>query len=349
MQGLVRNSITPGDTSLQTLEVPTPSGTYLLAKVAYAGICASDLDILYHRNTIYQPPVVQGHEFSAVVEAVGDQVEGFKRGDLITSETTLYVEDTPEAHRMENYQLMAGKRIVGWTVNGGFAEYVLLNSLFCHKFSDKVNPKVAALAEPTAIATESVLVRGQLAAGDTVVVIGPGPIGILCALVAKYYGKAKKVFLIGLPSDADRRLSVARQLGITHCYTTDDKLPKIISKENNGTLANMVVDATGSIKGYESALNLVKRSGQIVQAGSITEDTLFSWERAAYLALTLTFVFSSSRRAWDLATDFINTTDINLEQLVSACFSLEDYEHAFAAAENTSDHIKVMFKPNTNE
>lgn len=347
MKAIVRNSTTPWDMSFRDdLELPSPSGTYLLAKVAYAGICASDLDILKNLNGIYKPPVVQGHEFSAIVEEVGPEVRGFEKGDLITSETTLSIEGVPNAHQLPDYQLMAGKNILGWTVNGGFAEYVLLNANFCHKFSRETDPKIAALSEPMAIAMESVIIKGKVHAEHIVAIIGPGPIGILCALVAKHYVKAKHVLLIGLPSDEKGRLVKASELGIEHRYTTDTITREEIEKLTGGSLADVVIDATGNIKGFRLGLDLVRRNGHIVQAGSITEDTSFSWERAAYLALTLSFVFSSSNNAWKYATDFINSTEVDLKRLISDCYTLREYEDAFKMAQNTSDIIKIMFKPN---
>lgn len=344
MKALVRNSTTPEDHSLQELAVPKPSGPYLLAKVAYAGICASDLDILYDRNEIYKPPVVQGHEYSAVVVEVGEEVTHFMPGDLVTSETTLDVKGTPNAYELPDYQLMAGKRILGWTENGGFAEYVLLNSHFCHKFASATSPKIAALCEPLAIAAESIFVKGNLAASDVIAVVGPGPIGILCALMAKYHLGAENTYLIGLPEDAPVRLAKTKQLGVK-CLTVEDSVLEIIQKENGGRSPDAVIDASGSIKGFELALDMVKRNGKIVETGSITSKTLFSWERAAYQALNLYFVFSSSRRAWEIAANFIDRTNVDLESLVTGVFSLQEYEQAYAAAKDVKKNIKVMFRP----
>lgn len=346
MKALVRNSTVPGDVSLQALDMPEPVGNQILAKVAYAGICASDLDILYNKNDIYKPPVVQGHEFSAVVEAVGDGVKDFQKGDYITSETTFKIKGVPNAHELADYQLMPGKEIVGWTVNGGFAEYVLLNANFCHKFSKTTDLKMAVLCEPLAIAAESLFVRGQLKKEDALAVIGPGPIGMLCALMAKAYLGMEKVFLIGLPEDANVRLVKAKVLGLENCLTIDQPISKIIQQRNKGKKVDVVLDATGNIKGFELALELVKRNGKIIQTGSITSDTLFSWEKAAFLALNLIFVFSSSNEAWKMATDFLNRTQLDLTTMITGEFRLEDNQKAFKATENTKEHIKVVFKPN---
>ena len=346
MKAIMRNTTKPGDMSLHEIAVPKPHGHFLLAKVAYAGICASDLHILFNRTDMYKPPVVQGHEFSAIVVDKGEEVDDFSIGDIVTSETAFDFPNHPDAHLLPDYQLLSGKQTIGWTVNGGFAQYVLLNSRFCHKFSKNASLKRAALCEPTAIAAESVFFKGKLRPEDTLVVIGPGPIGVLCALIAKHHGGVENTCLIGLPADARVRLATAKKLGITNCWTTEDRLQALLLEKTRVEKADAVIDATGNIKGYELALDLVKKNGTIVQTGFITSDTMFSWERAARLALNLNFVFGASRRAWEIACEFITSTAINLESLVSKDHPLDKFEQAFKDAAQNNELVKVMFKPN---
>lgn len=132
-----------------------------MAKVSNAGICGSDVDILYSRNTIYAPPVVQGHEFSAIITEVGDGVKDFIAGDKIVSETTFESCGECQMCGDGNYHLCLHKQIVGWTENGGFAAHVLLNSNYLHKLQAGTDLQQAALIEPSAIACEGVLVKGR--------------------------------------------------------------------------------------------------------------------------------------------------------------------------------------------
>ena len=346
MKAGIRKSRTPGDFGLADIPVPTPKAHELLARVAYAGVCASDLDILNDRTTLYRPPVVQGHEYVAIVEEVGKEVRDFAPGDIVVSETAFAIEGCATERLHEDYHLDIHKKILGWTVNGGFAERILLSSHFCHRLKPGTDLKVGALAEPMAIGAESVFVKGRLQPGETVVVIGPGPIGIMCALLARFYGGAKNVYLIGRESDRAVRLSTAKALGIGHCLTTDEPLEDYLLQHNDHKKADLVVDATGHIEGFRCAQRLIKRNGKLVEAGSITQETSFSWEHAAYLSLNLFFVFSSSREAWKIATDFLSTTELDLRPLVTGIYPLEDYQHAFQAAEDTRNHIKVLIQPN---
>ncbi|MBC8153002.1 MAG: alcohol dehydrogenase catalytic domain-containing protein [Bacteroidetes bacterium] len=345
MKALRRESRDVGDIRLVDIPVPEPTGKRVLAKVAYAGICGSDLDILYSRNTIYQPPVVQGHEFSAVITEVGGDVRGYQIGDTIVSETTFGSCGTCQMCHNGNYHLCRTKAIVGWTENGGFAEYVLLNSHYLHRLSAQTDLRSAALVEPTAIATEGVHVKGKLQPGETVAVIGPGTIGLLSALVALELG-AKNVYLIGLSDAREVRFRIAAELGVSHCIDSGvtDPLTYLLDT-NGGGKPDLVVDATGNINGFRLALDLVKRNGRIVEAGSITTDAPFPWEKAAYAAIDLHFVFSSSHQAWAKAVRIFNTSRIDYTKLITAICPLDDYRRAFELAANPSQSLKVLFDP----
>lgn len=345
MKALQKKSRQPGDIALVDLPVPVAFDNKVIAKVAYAGICGSDVDILYSRNTIYVPPVVQGHEFSAIITQVGDDVKELNEGDKIVSETTFECCTKCQMCRDGNYHLCLHKQIVGWTENGGFAEYVLLNSNYLHKLDATTDLQQAALIEPSAIACEGVLVKGRLQPGDTIAVIGPGTIGVLCALVAKAAG-AGNVFLLGLNDAAKTRFKIANEMGLQHCIdvSATNALDYIL-EHNENKKPDMVVDCTGNINGFLLALDLIKRNGRIIEAGSIHGETSFPWEKAAYNAIDLLFVFSSSHTAWEYATAIFNNSGIDFSKMITATFGLEDYEKAFSIATDTAKSLKIMFNP----
>ncbi|WP_332455771.1 zinc-dependent alcohol dehydrogenase [Petrimonas sp.] len=346
MKSILRKSRDVWDIGLVDLPIPDAYDEYILAKVAYAGICGSDLDIINSRNTIYRPPVVQGHEFSAVIEEVGDKVKGFKKGDKIVSETTFNQCGKCKPCQDGNYHLCEHKDIVGWTENGAFAEHVLLNNRYVHKLDDNVDLKGASLIEPMAIASEAVLVKGQLKPGETVAVIGPGATGILSAIVALESG-ASKVFLIGRNSSEKLRFKIAREIGIELCINSSGTdVPQYIMEHNSGASVDMVIDSTGNINGFNLALDIVKRNGRIVELGSITTKEPFNWQKAAFKALDLLIVFSSSHKAWKHAVAIYNHCQRPLGKIVTHTFPLENYKAAFDFSEDSSQCFKVAFVPN---
>lgn len=346
MKAILRKSRKIGDIGLVDLPIPKPYKEYILAKVACSGICGSDLDIINSRNTIYKPPVVQGHEFSAIIEEIGDKVKGLKKGDKIVSETTYKKCGKCKPCLDGNYHLCENKDIVGWTENGGFAQFVLLNSKYVHRLNDNAGLKGASLIEPMAISSEAVLVKGNLKKGETVAVIGPGATGILSAIVALESG-ASKVFLIGRDTSEKLRFKIAREIGIEHCVNSSKvDVFQCIVDQNKGNNVDIVIDSTGNINGFNMALDLVKRNGRIVELGSITTKEPFDWQKAAFKALDLLIVFSSSHKAWKYAVDIYNKCQRPLEKIVTHTFELENYEAAFNLAEDSTQCFKVAFTPN---
>lgn len=345
MKALVKPTRTPGDVRLREMPRPQVTANKILAKVAYAGICHSDLLIIDDRTSIYRPPVVLGHEFSAVVvEVDADQTE-YQPGDVVVSETALDVCDDCPACQDGYFEICSNKEILGWTHNGAFAEYVLLNPRFCHKLPADVDMKAAAVTEPLAIGVEAVQVRGRIRPGEVVAVVGPGPCGILSAVAAKELG-ASRVFLIGCDTFAPVRLPIARQMGIEHCIDSTQVPPvDYLLGHNDGRLADLVIDATGSLEGFHDALALVKRHGRLIEVGSIPGSAPFDWPAVCSKAVDLCFVFSSNSLAWETAAEIAGRCAARLRNMVTHVVALADYQAALEAARDETQSLKVLLQP----
>ena len=345
MKALVKASRMTGDLQLQELPRPQVAPDRILAKVAYAGICHSDFLMIEDRTSIYRPPVVLGHEFSAVVAEVGAAVEGFEPGDTVVSETALEVCDNCPACADGYFEICSNKEILGWTHHGAFAEYVLLNPRFSHRLSPAVDLKAAAVAEPLTIGVEAVQVRGGIQPGEVVAVIGPGPCGILSAVAAKELG-ASEVFLVGRSSFTPVKMPIARQMGFEHCIDSTQVSPsEYLLDCNRGRLADLVIDATGTLAGFNDALSLVKRHGRLVQVSSIPESTPFDWPAVCHKAVDLIFVFSSSGRAWETTVEIVTRSADVLQQAITHVFPLDDYQAALEIAGDTTRSLKVVLQP----
>ena len=345
MKALVKPSRNPRDLQLSEISRPEVTPGRILAKVAYAGICHSDLLIIDNRTSIYQPPVVLGHEFSAVVVEVGEEQSGFQPGDIVVSETALDVCDACPACADGYFEICSNKKILGWTHNGAFAEYVLLNPRFCHKLAADVDLKAAAVAEPLAIGVEAVQVRGCMKPGEVVAVVGPGPCGILSAVAAKELG-ASQVFLVGLDTFTPVRMPIARQMGIEHCIDSTQTSPvDYLLDHTGGRLADLVIDATGTLAGFTDAMALVKRHGRSIELGSIPDTTPFDWPAMCHKAIDLAFVFSSNSRAWDTTAGILQRCASQLGHAVTHVMPLDDYQDALETARDETQSLKVLFQP----
>lgn len=345
MKVLVKRSEAPGDLSLEKQPVPSCGPNQILVKVIYAGICGSDLDIIDNKTDIYQPPVVLGHETLGEVIKTGENVSGFSIGDRVVSETALDVCDQCQPCQNGYFEICDNKKIIGWTSAGCFAEYAVLNSRFAHKLDSTIDAKAAALTEPIAIAVEALYVRGKIQPNESVAVVGPGSSGILCALVAKQLG-AKKVFLIGRKSFSEMKLPLVKELGIEHAIDSSQVVPQeYLLKHNRDHFADVVVDATGTIEGFNTATELLKRHGRLLKVGSITTPTMFDWPKMARKATNLIFPFASGRKAWLKTLDILQEGKMDFGRLVTHTFILESYSEAFRLAADGSKSIKVLLEP----
>src|SRR5450759_5363201 len=191
------------------VDVPVPEvpAGWALVKVAYNGICGTDLSIVHGKHPRAKSPLVMGHEISGWVERAG--ATGPAEGTLVTAEPLISCGKC-KACRNGNSHVCRRLGLYGIDTDGGMAEYVALPPEVLHPVPDGVDPRTAALAEPLAVAVHAVD-RSGMERGDVVAVYGAGPIGVLTALVARHEGARQVV----ITEPSPWRRDVAAGLGFT--------------------------------------------------------------------------------------------------------------------------------------
>jgi L-iditol 2-dehydrogenase len=212
MQGLMKVASGPGNLELRQLPDPVAGPGEVVVQVAATGICGSDLHIQDDEYKVV-PPVVIGHETAGVVVATGADVQGVRPGDRVTSRTTISTCGECALCRAGRTNLCPQRRWLGGHVNGGFATYFVVPEATILPLPDSVSFDAGALTEPLACCVHGVLELGRPAAGSLAVVSGPGPIGLLCAQVARAAGA--EVVILGTGVDGGR-FALARRLGFEH-------------------------------------------------------------------------------------------------------------------------------------
>ncbi|RXZ72355.1 zinc-dependent alcohol dehydrogenase [Agromyces albus] len=272
-----------GVIEVTTIEVPSPAADQLLMRVRRVGICATDLHLL--EGHIGDPfPLVPGHEFVGEVAAIGGEAarrRGLAVGDRIAVEMLLPCGACSRCAE-GRYNLCdrddpAGGAPVGreYGVNiprtaapglwGGYADYLHVPSeAIVHRLPDSIPWDTAALVEPLAVSFRAVQ-RGRVAEGDTVVVIGPGPVGLLISAAAKIAGAARVVMVGTRPN----RLDLARRFGTdaTIDSRSVDDVRDAVAEELGG-LADVVIEIAGVTAAQSLAVTLVRRGGRVVLAGA---------------------------------------------------------------------------------
>jgi L-iditol 2-dehydrogenase len=176
-----------GHIELRDVPEPEPQPGWVKIEVKAAAVCGTDIHIR-HDQFPYWPPVTLGHEFSGVITELGEGVSGWEVGDRVVAEPHTLACEECWLCRQGHVQICADKRSPGWGIDGAFAKYIVMDSKLLHALPDSVSFDAGALVEPTANTVHDVGERAKVEPEDFVVVLGPGPIGLLAAQTAKAAG-----------------------------------------------------------------------------------------------------------------------------------------------------------------
>ena len=293
MLALVKEKKGEGFLSLQERPKPTCGAGEVLIRVAYGGICGTDLHIR-HDQFAYYPPVILGHEFSGEVVEVGDGVTAYAVGDRVVGEPHNLACGKCYLCRNGHIQNCMDKRSIGWGIDGCFTSYLVMPESLLHKVPDGVSLQAAAMAEPAAIVAHQLLERAGVTPGDNVVVMGVGPIALLAAQMARIAG-AGRVYLCGTNADLDYRLKIADELC---CYDrfinvqTEDV--DAVVKADTGIGADLVVEASGAASAIRTSIRVLKKWGRLCAIGMTAAPQIeVPWNEAMMKVLDVQFNMSS--------------------------------------------------------
>lgn len=333
-----------GYDKMQFLERTEPKATkdFVKIKVKYTGICGSDIHTFKGEYKNPTTPVTLGHEFSGEVVAVGENVKQFSIGDRVTSETTFTTCGECRYCKSKDYNLCGKRKGIGTQIDGSMSEYVLSREESCHLIPENVSYQAAALTEPLACCVHAVMEKTVVSPTDIVLVIGPGPIGLLTAQVAKVQGAT--VYLAGITKDQER-LILGETLGVDHVINTQkEDLATFILAKTDGYGVDQAFDCSGSIQAVNQSLKLLCKKGVLVQVGLFPE-TLMKLDVESIIQREINYVGSRSQKpsSWCTSLALLAAEKIDCESLISKIYPLEQWREAFAAV-MAGNEIKVLIE-----
>ncbi|HKP11192.1 MAG TPA: zinc-binding dehydrogenase [Blastocatellia bacterium] len=344
MTGLVQYELQPRAVELRELPVPEVAEDEVLLRVGAVSVCGSDIH-QYHNKQSWpvRVPVVLGHEFGGHVARVGKRVRGFKEGDRVVSETAASICGQCMYCRTGEYNLCPRRSGFGYGTHGAMAEYVRVPERCLHSIPDSLPFERAALTEPCCVGYNAVAVKSHIRPGDTVVVLGPGPIGLLAAEMARI-GGAGTLIVSGMSQDASR-LDAARALGVTHAVNAEETdLLGLIRGLGDGLGADLIVDATGTSVALKQALEIVRPGGQITKVGWGPQPLGFSLDPLVQKAITLQGSFSHTFKNWEKVVAMLASGQINLGPIVSCVSPLAAWRDCFDGM-HTGRYVKAVLQP----
>ena len=320
--------------SYMDVEKPQPKPNEVLFEVKAAAICGTDIHY-YHWNQSAKNfaskfnvkfPFIVGHECSGTVVEIGRDVKSVKAGDRISLETHIPCGQCFQCQN-DNVHNCMHMDIYGTSCNGSFADFALAPESVVFKISDNVSFEEGALFEPAGVAMHSVE-RAQLEPGDTALVIGCGPIGLLGIMILYAHGAAQ---VIAVDVD-DYKLNIAKKLGAITVNSAKEDLAAIVKQHTaRRGGADVILEMSGNPKVYETIFNHLRLEGRIVTVGHPGEPVSINITQNINLkGASIKGIFGRHIwKTWWKLSSLVDARRINILDAVTHRFKFEQVNEAF--------------------
>ena len=335
---VVNFSSTPHSVELREVARPEPGAEEVVLQVEAVGVCGSDLHQWTGSHSwAVNYPVVLGHEFGGRIVERGAGVHGWDEGDRVVSETAAVIDPASPLTRAGLYNLDPTRRGFGYGVDGAMTRFVRVPARCLHRVPAALPMEIAALTEPCCVAYNAVVHNARVCPGDRVVVLGPGPIGILCAAVARLAGA--EVALVGLERDR-ARLEVASHYGCDVLIGDATAW----ARERDGLGVDGVIDAAGASAALKAALELVRPNGWISKVGWGPQPLGFSLDPLVQKNITLQGSFSHNWPIWERVLSLLASGRLDVRPILGGVWPLESWHEAFEKMHG-GEIVKAVLRP----
>jgi threonine dehydrogenase-like Zn-dependent dehydrogenase len=317
----------PESVSLAEIETPAPGPGEARVRSVVAGVCRTDIDILTGAldERWVRFPVVPGHEWSGVVDAVGDGVTTVERGQRVVCEGNIGCLACTRC-RAGDTHLCQSYDAVGFTRSGGWGEFVVVPARILHVLPEHVSFEAAALVEPGSCVVKA-LGRARIEPAETVGVVGVGAMGALAIRIARLRSPAA-IVAYGL---REEELELARALGA-------DEVVNVSRGEPDSGGLDVVVETAGAVPAVELSTRLVREGGRVVLLGIAGRDQELALpaDRIPLRDLSILGSVGYTTAAWAEMVALLRERLVDLDPIVTHRFPLERYEDAFALMDERS-------------
>lgn len=342
MNALVLRGI--GDLRYERVARPVPKSGEVLLRVKACGICSSDIPRIFQTGT-YHFPTIPGHEFSGVIEAVGEDANPslIGRRAAVFPLLPCFVCGPCQDHR---YAQCRSYSYFGSRCDGAFAEYVAVPVWNLVPFGEELDFSLGALCEPLAVSLHAFRSAGDT--GKSVAVVGTGTIGFMIGMIARYSG-VEKVIMCGR---SPRKIELARRLGFETADTGAGDLEEQICHITGGNGADVVFEGVGLSESVDQSLRICGTMGTVILVGNPTGDITI--EKNAYWKILRqqlnvrgiwNSTYGSPKSDWTEAVSLLERHGNAFKALVTDTFGLDQAEEAFDTVRSGEKlSLKVMFR-----
>lgn len=299
------------------LQEPVVKAGEAIVRIKRIGICGTDLHAYKGNQPFFSYPRVLGHELSGYIEEIGEGVTGLQAGDQVSIVPYMHC-GTCIACRNGNTNCCTDMKVLGVHIDGGMRELVSIPVSHLIK-TDGLTLDEAAMLEPLSIGAHAVR-RSGLRAGETVLVIGAGPIGLGVMVLAKQFGATVIAMDIN-----DERLAFCRKwAGVDHTVNALQQPKEQLAELSNGDMPTIVFDATGNARSMTDAFGLVAHSGKLVYVGLVKADITFHDPEFHRRELTLMGSRNATMEDFDTVREALKNGVIDIESYITHRADFED-------------------------
>jgi len=330
----------PFTLDIREMDKPEPRPNEVLIKVKATGVCGSDLHAYRGTHPFRKPPVVLGHELAGEAEQVGREVKMIRVGDRVTVEPWVRCGKCPYCFEGK-YNLCVEKRGMGTTEwQGSFAEYVVAPEDVVYKLPEGVSYEEGALVEPLAVSVHTVR-RARVRLGESVAVLGAGPIG-LGILACLHEAGATKLIITDIENF---NLKLASRLEATVVVNAKEKsLQGVVDEVTDGVGLDIAVIAAGEKSLVNEASKIVKKGGRVVVPAIFDESPEVDMFKIVYSEQNIQGVWAYTRKDFNIAIDLLASGKVDLRPLITHRIPLDEAIKVFKILDKrTEKAVKIVF------
>ena len=342
MKALVKYGAGEGNVDIRDVAEPTCGDNQVKVEIAYCGVCGTDIHVLHDTFRNY-PPVILGHEFSGTVVEVGKDVIGASIGERIAGLGATAVTCGHCRYCRSGYFIFcSNRRGMGHGVNGAFTHYVVMRPDQIYRIPENFTMEEASMSEPFAAAVQAVTEIATVRAGDTVLISGPGPIGLLCLKLLVSQGI--KTIVVGAPGDDDR-LDAALRFGAAAVVNLGkDKLKNAIATLTGGIGVDVTFECAGVAGSVLGCLESLRPMGQHIQVAICGREIQFPIDLIFYKQLTMSGSVCYTANTWDRMMKIYASGKISFTEMISVKLPISEWRTAFDLC-TSKKALKVLMYP----
>jgi 2-desacetyl-2-hydroxyethyl bacteriochlorophyllide A dehydrogenase len=327
----------PGEIEIRQTQRPEPGPGEVLLKIQRIGVCGSDVHVFHGKHPYTSYPVIQGHEFSATVEVLGQGVSDLKLHSKATSMPQLVCGECAPCLRGD-YHICDKLKVQGFQAPGCAQEYWLTTADMIIPLPDQFSFEQGAMVEPVSVAVHSTSRAGDMA-GKNVAVLGAGPIGNLIAQVARANGA--NVLITDI---SDYRLDIARQCGLENVSNARTETLRDASRRVFGDQGfSIALECVGIEETMTDVIEGIEKGGTIIVVGVFGEKPRIDMGLVQDRELNLRGTLMYQRPDYVRAVELIENGSVITEPLMSKHFSFEEYLDAYHFIDNQRDMTMKVF------